>query len=345
MVRPFHAEQLRPGKLAARNLPDNAATILLGLAMICALAYAARTVAIWLHMPTMISAVLLGYGAAFVLPAEWAMPGANVATGLMLRLGVALLGLRISFDQIAALGPTTAIAIPLIMAATILSVTLLCKRFLGDPSFGLLAGGAIAICGASAAMALSSVLPANPRSRASTLLVVICVTALSTIAMLLYPLLVPALGLSDFSAGVLLGASIHDVAQVVGAGYTLSDAVGENAIIVKLYRVALLAPILAIIQVTQIGSRTEGGRASWPLPPWFVVVFAGLCITNSLWVVPGIVIAKAGDLSSFFLLAAVTALGFKTSWRSLSAAGVVPIVIMVAGSLLILALSLLLVLP
>lgn len=340
MVRHFHAEQPRPGKLAARILPDNAATILLGLAMICALALAARSLAIWLHLPTMISAIVLGYGAAFVVPAERVMPGADVATGLLLRLGVALLGLRISFDQIAALGLMTAIAIPLIMATTILSVTLLCKRFLGDTSFGLLAGGAIAICGASAAMALSTVLPAT---RTSTLLVVICVTALSTIAMLVYPLLVSAVGLGDLLAGVLLGASIHDVAQVVGAGYTLSDAVGENAIIVKLYRVALLAPILAIIQMTQIGSRTEGGRASWPLPPWFLVVFAGLCITNTLWVVPGIVIAMAGDLSSFFLLAAVTALGFKTSWRSLSAAGVVPIVIMVAGSLLILALSLLMV--
>ena len=89
--------------------------------------------------------------------------------------------------------------------------------------FGLLSGGATAICGASAALALAAALPAHPLKERATLFTVVGVSALSTLAMIVYPMIAHALGLDSRAAGVFLGATIHDVAQVVGAGYSMSQ--------------------------------------------------------------------------------------------------------------------------
>ena len=113
-----------------------------------------------------------------------------------------------------------------------------------DVLFGLLTGGATAICGASAALALAAALPAHPGKERATLFTVIGVSALSTRAMIAYPMIVHALDLGPQAAGVFLGATIHDVAQVVGAGYGMSQETGDTATVVKLMRVAMLLPVI-----------------------------------------------------------------------------------------------------
>ena len=153
--------------------------------------------------------------------------------------------------------------------------------------FGLLTGGATAICGASAALALAAALPAHPDKERATLFTVIGVSALSTLAMIAYPMIVHALDLGPQAAGVFLGATIHDVAQVVGAGYGMSQETGDTATVVKLMRIAMLLPVIVCAAMI---TRASGGGATAhrpPLLPWFAVAFIVLATINSTgWAPP-----------------------------------------------------------
>src|SRR5208283_3707648 len=108
------------------------------------------------------------------------------------------------------------------VATTILFGLFLARRLGLSPMFGVLSGGSVAICGASAALAIASVLPQDKDRERDTILVVVTVTARSTLAMILYPILATSIGLDHRHAGVFIGGTIHDVAQVVGAGYMIS---------------------------------------------------------------------------------------------------------------------------
>ena len=112
--------------------------------------------------------------------------------------------------------------------------------------FGFLSGGSVAICGASAALAIATAFPHHPQKDRATLFVVISVSTLSTIAMVGYPILVGWLGLDPVQAGVFLGGTIHDVAQVVGAGYSMGQETGDTATVIKLMRVAMLVPVILV---------------------------------------------------------------------------------------------------
>jgi Conserved hypothetical protein 698 len=141
-------------------------------------------------------------------------------------------------------------------------------------SFGVLSGGAVSICGASAALAIASVLPRTRESERDTILTVVTVTVLSTIAMIVYPLFVMAIGLDYVHAGIFLGGTIHDVAQVVGAGYSISSLTGDVATYVKLLRVTMLLPV--VFSIAFVVSRgAKGGQRGWKVSvPLFLVGFA-----------------------------------------------------------------------
>jgi uncharacterized integral membrane protein (TIGR00698 family) len=134
--------------------------------------------------------------------------------------------------------------------------------------FGALTGGSVAICGASAALAISTILPKGANHERDTLLTVIGVTAMSTIAMIVYPILSAQLGMSETEAGIFLGGTIHDVAQVVGAGYSVSENAGDMATLTKLVRVAMLMPVVLIMMIV-IGrfykSHSQSGEVYLPL--------------------------------------------------------------------------------
>ena len=164
-------------------------------------------------------------------------PGMAFCVRTVLRWAVALLGLRVGLADIAALGPGTAALIVVSMMAT-LAACFIFARWSGQaPGFGALVGVGTAVCGASATLAVSTVVPNYPGKQPDIAFVVVAINALATLAMVIYPPLCILLGFDPQTTGVMLGATIHDVAQVVGAGYAVSVTVGNTAVIVKLFRV------------------------------------------------------------------------------------------------------------
>ena len=176
----------------------------------------------------------------------------------------------------------------------------------------------MAICGASAALAISSVLPKGENHERDTVFTVIGVTALSTIAMIVYPLIIALFHLDHAAIGVFLGGTIHDVAQVVGAGFSVSDETGNVATFTKLLRVAMLLPVVVTLSfVYHAHNTTKAGRQL----PGFLVVFAVLVVVNSLGIIPAPVLAALKDISRWCLVTAIAALGMKTSLKAMAEVG------------------------
>ena len=223
-----------------------------------------------------------------------------------------------------------------------IGVSMAVAKLMGFQSlFGLLSGGATAICGASAALALAAALPNHPLKERATLFTVIGVSALSTLAMIVYPMLAQWLGLDPRAAGVFLGATIHDVAQVVGAGYSLSTQTGDVATVVKLMRVAMLVPVVVFaVMLTRSRVAQEGGGKRPPLLPGFAVGFVVLMLINSSGWLPGSVASSGSELSRWLLVAAIAGIGMKTQLKELASVGLKPVLLMVGETVFLVALVL-----
>ncbi|MES3024646.1 MAG: putative sulfate exporter family transporter [Pseudomonadota bacterium] len=279
--------------------------------------------------PVMLFALLLGMSLNFLSAEGQCKGGIEFTARTVLRIGVALLGLRLTLTQIAALGWKPVLMVVTVVVATI-GLSVIVAKWLGfNRLFGLLTGGATAICGASAALALAAALPAHPRKEQATLFTVIGVSALSTMAMIVYPMIAQWLALTPPQAGLFLGGTIHDVAQVVGAGYSMSRETGDAATVVKLMRVAMLLPVILVAtMITRARGVAEGTRRP-PLLPGFAVGFLALACINSTGLVPPAVIQMGNDLSRWALVIAISALGMKTQLKELAAVGFKPIAFMV----------------
>ena len=189
------------------------------------------------------------------------------------------------------------------------------------------------ICDASAAMAISVILPKTEESERNLLCTVLAVTVLSTLAMLAYPVLTDLLNLDDRTAGVFIGATIHDVAQVVGAGFSISNEAGEAATLVKLIRVMMLAPVVLVFTVVMrvVGQRRAGEGTA--IVPGFVVAFASLAALNSFHLIPEKVSSFGADASRWALLAAIAAVGMRTSLGRIFDMGGRTIILIVAETM------------
>ncbi|TJZ93370.1 putative sulfate exporter family transporter [Paracoccus gahaiensis] len=302
------------------QLPDRARLLAPGLMLAVTVAMAAQFLSSHYGAPVMLMAILLGMPLHGLAEDSLAGPGIDFAARGLLRIGVALLGLRVSLDMVAAIGWPFVGLLALSIGAVILASVALARRVGQDRAFGLLTGGSVAICGASAAMAIASVLPARETTERDLSFTVITVTALSTVAMIIYPMLASALGLDPHQTGLFLGGTIHDVAQVVGAGYSVSDETGDLATVVKLIRVTLLAPVVLIAALV-LRRASSGTQTRPPLLPGFVLAFLILAAANSAHVVPGVVVDAASTLSRALLVAAVAAVGMKTSLVRLAKVG------------------------
>ncbi|WP_341909797.1 putative sulfate exporter family transporter [Polaromonas sp. YR568] len=305
---------------------EHAKTLIPGLLVTALVAMAAAFLGSHYKGSMLLFALLLGLALHFISDDRRCAAGIQFASSTVLRLGVALLGLRLTIDHVVAVGWRTAAALMVAVALTIAFGLLLARLFKVESSLGVLVGGATAICGASAALAISSVLPKSPSLERDTTLTVVGVTTLSTAAMVVYPLVTQWLGFDAVMAGKFIGATIHDVAQVVGAGYSLSPEAGDAATITKLMRVALLMPVLVLVSlVVRRRSSGEGGAVKAPLLPWFTVAFVALMLLNSTGWLPSTVQSGASDVSQAFLVLAIAGVGLKTSLQDVSQLGWRPV--------------------
>ena len=279
--------------------------------------------------PVMLFALLIGMAFHFLHEDGRCVAGIEFTSKAVLRVGVALLGAKITLGQILGLG-LMPIATVVAGVVTTIGLGFLAARLFGQSrAFGVLSGGAVAICGASAALAIASVLPRRENSERDTILTVVTVTALSTVAMITYPVLVAAVGLDHTRAGVFLGGTIHDVAQVVGAGYSVSSKTGDVATYVKLLRVALLMPVVLGLMLALRGRRAEGEPQARLQPPLFLLGFAALVVVGSLGLLPPVATETASTVSRWCLVGAVAALGMKTSFGALVKVGWRPVLLIV----------------
>lgn len=279
-------------------------------------------------------ALLLGLALHFISEDGRCAAGIQFASGTVLRVGVALLGLRLTVAHVGALGWQTVSALLCSVLITVMMGLLLARLLKIEGSLGLLVGGATAICGASAALAIASVLPRYPHLERDTALTVVGVTTLSTLAMVIYPMLTQWLGFDALTSGKFIGATIHDVAQVVGAGYSLSHEAGDAATITKLMRVAFLMPVLVVISLAVRGriARQQAGAGplrKTPLLPWFTLAFVALMLVNSTGWVPAVVQSGASELSQGFLVLAIAGVGLKTSLKDVTQLGWRPVLMLV----------------
>lgn len=308
----------------AALLPGRTADLFPGFAVSVLIAVTAQFLSEHYGAPAMLLALLLGLALNFLAEdGTRTAPGIAVTARTVLRLGVALLGARISVDMLAHLGWPLILLVVGGVIATIL-FALFATRIVGRQwRFALLTGGSVAICGASAAMAIAAVLPKGNRSERDLVFTVLAVTVLSTVAMVVYPMLSGAFGFDDRTAGVFLGGTIHDVAQVVGAGFSISPEAGETATLVKLIRVSMLAPVVlafSLIIRAQGLADTDGGKRP-PLLPGFVLGFLVLAALNSAGVIPVFVADAAGAVSRWCLLISIAAVGVKTSLQKMLEVG------------------------
>jgi len=243
---------------------------------------------------------------------------------VLLRTGVALLGLRITFGQVAELGGAGVAVVAASVLATF-AATCWMGRLLGvAPSLARLIAAGTSICGASAVVAASAAVGARQTDVAYSVAVV---TVFGTLAMVLYPWLGGLLPVDDAGYGVWAGASIHEVAQVVAAAFQGGEVAGHAGTVAKLTRVVFLVPVimgLALVvrreAVPEAGAKT-GQKVRLPL---FPLAFVGFVVLNSVDAVPAAPRLALIDASGILLSLALAAMGMETDLRGLKAAGLRP---------------------
>jgi uncharacterized integral membrane protein (TIGR00698 family) len=240
----------------------------------------------------------------------------------LLRLGIVLLGLQLTASQVLQVG-AAGLAILALCVVTTFAITVWLGRLIGvEPRLAELIAGGTSICGASAIVATNTVTAAPEEDVAYALA---CITLFGTVAMFVYPLLPGLLGLSPTSYGLWAGASIHEVAQVVGATFQASQQAGEAGTIAKLSRVVMLAPVVMTLGL--IAARRGGtGQARAPVP-WFVLGFVAVAMLNSIVPVPAEARAAAGVATTVLLSMALAALGLEANIARLRAKGARPLLL------------------
>ncbi len=325
----------KPAADSEADAPKQRDSVFQGLA-ICAIAAGA---AAWLSehymFPIILLGLLIGLSLSFVAKDPRSHMGLDFASRTCLRFGVVLLGLQVTFAQIGSLGVQPFAALAAIMTVTFLA-GIVGARLVGQSSYtGILAGGATAICGASAAMALYGIIGRERVSQSQFAITLVVVSLASALAMSLYPILAEYLDLTDEQAGFLIGASIHDVAQAIGGGYAFSEEAGSYAAIVKLSRVAMLAPVVIITGLVIGGANTVEGDPLWKrlALPWFIVAFFGVVLLNSLVSIPMPIRDFALSVSKGLLLIAVIATAMRSRLDLLMQTGIRPAIPVVIATL------------
>lgn len=257
----------------------------------------------------------------------------------LLRFAIVLLGFQLTVTQLGAIGLTGVAIVALSLLATF-CFTLGLGRLLGvERKLAELIAAGTSICGASAIVATNAVTSASDEDVAYA---VASVTLFGTIAMLGYPLLASAAGLDQHGFGLWAGASIHEIAQVIGAGFQLGPQAGEISTIAKLARVALLAPMVIALGVVATRGRTSE-KAAKPPVPWFVFAFVGVVALNSAVEVPPTTKSLIVFATTFMLSVGLAAMGLQTHIGKIRSRGLRPLLLALSAFVFIACFSLLLI--
>jgi uncharacterized integral membrane protein (TIGR00698 family) len=287
--------------------------------------------------PVLIAVVLgLVAGNVITLPPAFG-PGLSVATKRVLRLGVVLLGARLSLGEVLSLGSVALLVAVACMGVAFLVTSALARLLRIPTRLAVLLGVGTAVCGNSAIMATAPVIQAEEREIGFA---VGTITIFGTTALLLLPLIGRILDLPDEVFGFWVGLAINDTNQVVAAGAAYSPRALEVATIVKLVRNALMAPLIVMIAWWSIRSRVraaqmEGGEvrsAVLKAFPFFVLGFLFIAALSSLGVISAALSSRMGDASSFLIVIAIAAVGLTTDLAEIRSVGLRPVLVALAAS-------------
>ncbi|MGA3157430.1 MAG: YeiH family protein [Steroidobacteraceae bacterium] len=257
--------------------------------------------------------------------------GVDLSKSTLLRAGIILYGFRITFQQIAAVGWTGVLIAALMVTLTYLIAVQIGTRLLGlDRQTSMLIGAGSAICGAAAVIAVEPVVGGQAHK---VCVAVATVVIFGTLGMFLYPLLYPHLGLSAQQYGIFAGSTIHEVAQVVVAGNSISEGAASTAVIEKMLRVMMLAPFLLVLSATRPRSDEHGQRNRKITIPWFALLFIAVSALHSLQWVPPNIVSVLIQIDTVLLAMAMAALGLRTHIGAVRQAGLKPIAL--AGMLFV----------
>ena len=308
--------------------------LLLAAAVAAAATAAGRLPALQAHGASALTlAIVFGLVAGNLLPAAalaLSAEGLNLAKQRLLRVGIVLYGLRLTFQDIGHVG----------LAGVAIDATVLCSTFalacvLGTRVFGLdrntaiLIGAGSSICGAAAVMATEPVVRGRPEQVA---VAVATVMGFGSVAILLYPALFHLISavhpLSTTAYGLWAGSTIHEVAQVVAAGHAIGDGAADTAVIEKMVRVMMLAPFLVALSawVARPGASGAAPASRPPITiPWFALGFVAVAGLHSLDVLPAATVVAANGVDTAVLAVAMAALGLTTRLSAMKAAGLAPL--------------------
>lgn len=291
------------------------------------------------------AAVILGVLAANLLPADLrtqAGPGLDFAAKRVMRGGIVLLGLQLALGDVLKLGGGSLILVVVVVFATYFGTQYLGRRMHLPGRQPLLIATGFAICGASAVAAMDSVTRRRdtPANDPDVIVAVALVTLCGSLAIFVLPLLQGPLGLTDVQFGHWVGASVHDVGQVVATAGVGGVAALQPAVVVKLMRVAMLAPMVAgaALHEHKRGTPVSGAKRP-PILPLFVAGFLAMIAVRTSGVLPASMLGHAKILQDLLLAAGMFGLGCGVRVRELSKTGVKPLLLGLASWVLIAAVA------
>lgn len=340
-----------PGSSVARMLPGVALTAAIAAV---AIVVGARTPAV---ISAVLGALLIGLIIANVRPVPGVLaPGIDLAAKRILRVGVALLGARLTLGDVAAIGGPSLAVVVATMTTAFVTVAVVGRLAGISPQLGILLGTGTAVCGNSAIVAASPIIDAEDRQVSYA---VATITIFGTIALVLFPLIGRAVDMPDEVFGVWAGLAINDTSQVVAAGAAYSERALEHATVVKLVRNALMGPILIGLtlwmgrrrraEASDGGTTEPAGDAGSVADtttltgmrlvntvrsaiPGFVVAFIVLAAVRSTGLISDQVADVLGQVSAIAITIAIAGVGLKTRVVELTTVGLRPVVVGLAAA-------------
>lgn len=313
---------------------------LLLVALVAAASMAAQNVSVVksLNFSSLIIAIFIGATIKNLFGVKESMnAGIKFASKRLLRLAIILLGFKLSLAQIADIGPKAFLLIVIVTTLTLIFTKRIGRKFSIPEKRAILIGSGISICGASAVAAVNGVIKSDDEDVAFAIGIV---TVFGTLFMLVYPLFFNLLHLDASFYSLWAGSSIHEVAQVVAAGFAASNEAGTYATLVKLTRVLFIIPVTVYLSISEIRKNKEG-EFSWQniSIPWFVILFLGVVTINSTVNIPQKLLNGLIVADNIFMTAAMAGLGLEISIANMKKVGLKPLYLGAAASLFISVLS------